>query len=48
VKLKSYKVYFHGEFVGIVHAAMTEGEAVVWFANRNRAYNQSGLMAVEG
>lgn len=44
--LNYYKVFFHGEFVGTA-PALTEDEAVVWFANRNHQYNQNGLMAVQ-
>lgn len=46
MNLRYYKIFFHGEFVGTAHA-MTEGEAVTQFHNRNRDYNEIGLMAVQ-
>ena len=41
-----YKIYFHGEFVGVA-SAMTRGEAVTQFANRSPGYAENGLMAVQ-
>jgi len=45
--LCSYRIYFHGDFVGAVDSAMTREEAKIRFHNRNPEYALSGLMALE-
>lgn len=47
MKTYDYRVYFHGDFVGIVKDAMTPDEAVLKFARKHPEYARSGLMALE-
>lgn len=46
-KIQSYKIYFHGEFVGIIDCAMTRDEAKIKFHNKYNEYNLDSLMALE-
>jgi hypothetical protein len=45
-KLSSYRIYFHGDFIGIVDKCMTRDEAAVKFHNHNPEYVADGLMAI--